>query len=295
MVLPKSSPSAVKTGKAAGSTAGVVAVETTPAASARSKAATGTVDLSLYLLEYLVASRKPVGVTDLAKVFNSSKPTVYRHIQALVKHGFARQDEETNRYEAGIKLLVLGESLRERFNILAAARNEMSLLREATGQAISLSALVNDEAITLELLQGRSVVEFGVKPGRKMDFHATAHGKVALAFGPPRLLENHCLEPLKSWTPGTIKTPQALRNAIKAIQKNGWATAANEIVGGVNAIAAPIFDHREAYAGAIAIIGSTSLIAAKPAQEFIDLVTAAASEISRALGSRGLQPKGETV
>ncbi|MES1979503.1 MAG: IclR family transcriptional regulator [Pseudomonadota bacterium] len=292
MVLSKSPSATAKAVKATGKTP---VVATAPADSARSKAATGTVDLSLYLLEYLVASRKPVGVTDLAKAFNSSKPTVYRHIQALVKHGFARQDEETNRYEAGVKLLVLGELLRERFNILAAARNEMSLLREATGQAISLSALVNDEVITLELLQGRSVVEFGVKPGRKMDFHATAHGKVALAFGPPRLLENHCLEPLKSWTPGTIKTPQALRNAIKAIQKNGWATAANEIVGGVNAIAAPIFDHREAYAGAIAIIGSTSLIAAKPAKEFIDLVTAAAREVSRALGSRGLPPKGETV
>lgn len=261
----------------------------------RAKAATGTVDLSLYLLEYLVASRKPVGVTDLAKVFQSSKPTIYRHIRALVKHGFARQDEETNRYEAGIKLLVLGESLRERFTILAAARNEMSLLREATGQAISLSALVNDEVITLELLQGRTVVEFGVKPGRKMDFHATAHGKVALAFGPPRLLENHCLEPLKSWTSGTIRTPLALRKGVKLIQKNGWATAANEIAGGVNALAAPIFDHREAYAGAIAIIGSTSLIAAKPAKEFIDLVTAAASEVSRALGSQGMRCKGETA
>lgn len=263
--------------------------------SARVKAATGTVDLSLYLLEYLVASRKPVGVTELAKIFDTSKPTVYRHIQALVKHGFARQDEETNRYEAGIKLLVLGEALRERFNILGAARNEMSLLREATGQAISLSTLVNDEVITLELLQGRTLVEFGIKPGTKMDFHATAHGKVALAFGPPRLLESHCLEPLKSWTAGTIKSPLALRKAIKTIQKCGWATAANEIVGGVNALAAPIFDHREAYAGAIAIIGSTSLIAAKPKAEFIDLVTGAAYEVSRALGSRRNRIQGEIV
>lgn len=264
------------------------------AVTSRSKAATGTVDLSLYLLEYLVASRKPVGVTDLAKVFGTSKPTIYRHIQALVKHGFARQDEETNRYEAGIKLLILGETLRERFNILSAARNEMSLLREATGLAVSLSTLVNDEVIALELLQGRTVVEFGVRPGTKMDFHATAHGKVSLAFGPPRLLESLCTVPLKSWTTGTIKTPLALRKAIKTILKCGWATAANEIVGGVNALAAPIFDHREAYAGAIAIIGSTSLIAAKPKAEFIALVTHAAHEVSRALGSQASRIKGET-
>ncbi|MES2511986.1 MAG: IclR family transcriptional regulator [Pseudomonadota bacterium] len=277
------------------SSVGVVASSATTAASSRAKAATGTVDLSLYVLEYLVASRKPVGLPELAQVFNTSKPTVYRHIQALVKHGFARKDEETSRYEAGIKLLVLGEALRERFNILGAARKEMAALRDATGQAISLSTLVNDEVITLELLQGRTVVDFGVKPGTQMDLHATAHGKVSLAFGPPRLLEELCLTPLKLWTTGTIKTPLVLRKSIKAVQKSGWATAANELVGGVNAIAAPIFDHREAYAGAIAIIGSTSLIAAKPTDEFIELVTAAAHRVSQALGSTQPRIKGETV
>ncbi len=113
--------------------------ETSAKANSRSKAATGTVDLSLFLLEHLVASHKPVGVSDLARAFHSTKPTIYRHLQALVKHGFARQDKDTNRYEAGIKLLVLGESLREGFNIVALARSEMSMLREATGQAVSLS------------------------------------------------------------------------------------------------------------------------------------------------------------
>lgn len=272
---------------------------TSPAVAAaktsRVRAATGTLDLSLFLLEYLVGSRKPVGVTDLAKAFQSSKATIYRHIQALVNHGFARQDEETQRYEPGIKLLVLGETLRERFNILTAARDQMSLLREATGQAVSLSTLVNDEVVIIELLQGRTVVEFGVRPGTRMDFHASAHGKTALAYGPPCLLDNFLQEPLKSWTTETIKSPLVLKKAIKAIRKCGWATAANEIVGGVNALAAPIFDHREVFAGAIAIIGSTDLIAAKPRVELIDLVTNAALQVSRALGSSNPRIKGEQV
>lgn len=269
--------------------------EIAPTESARAKAATGTVDLSLQLLEYLVASAKPVGVTDMAKVFGSSKATIYRHIQALVKHGFARQDVETNRYEAGIKLLVLGEALRERFNILTAARSEMAMLREATGQAVSLCAFINDEVIALELLQGRAIVEFGVKPGSKMALHATAHGKMALAFGPPHLFDKLAQDSLKSWTSSTIKTLPALRKAIAAIRKNGWSTAANEIVPGVNALAAPIFDHREAYAGAVAIIGSTHLIEARPRAELIDLVTHSAHQISRALGSSRPLITGETA
>ena len=283
MVLSKSSAAAVK----ATSKASVLAAA--PAKSARNKAATGTVDLSLRLLEYLVASPRPVGVTDLAKIFESSKATIYRHMQALLKHGFARQDEETNRYGAGIKLLVLGETLRERFNILTAARSEMAMLREATGQAVSLCAFVNNEVIALELLQGRTVVEFGVKPGTKMDLHATAHGKVALAFGPDQLLEGLVDKPLKSWTPSTVKSLAALKKAVITVRENGWATAANQLVPGVNALAAPVFDHSEAYTGAIAVIGSSHLIGATPSAELIGLVTHAAQQISGALGSPNMR------
>ncbi|UUZ78668.1 hypothetical protein LP414_07350 [Polaromonas sp. P1(28)-13] len=64
------------------------------------------------------------------------------------------------------------------------------MLREATGQAVSLCAFINEEVIALELLQGRAIVEFGVKPGTKMDLHATAHGKIALAFGPPPIRQS---------------------------------------------------------------------------------------------------------
>jgi len=236
------------------------------------------------VLEYLVESRAPVALTDLAKTFGTSKATVYRHLQALVKHGFARQDEVTSRYEAGIKLLLLGEALRERYSILSCARAQMSSLREATGQAISLSALINDEVVILELLQGRTVVEFGIRPGTRMDLHATAHGKTALAFGPAHLLDDLLASPLKKWTSETVTSASLLKIAIKAVQKQGWATAADGIVWGVNGLAAPVFDHRNQYAGAIAIIGSVHDIPDHPSKELIELVIGAAGQISRSLG-----------
>lgn len=266
---------------------------TIEAQTAGAKAAPTTVDLSLYILEYLVASHRPVGVTDLAKIFNSSKATIYRHVQALVKHGFAQQEEDTSRYGAGIKLLVLGEALRERFSILTKSRDQMAQLREATGLAVSVSTFMNDQVVTLEVLQGRTVIEFGIKPGTTMDFHSTAHGKIALAFGPARLLDGVDKAPLKSWTPETVTDAALLKQEVKRIQKQGWATAANEIVWGVNALAAPIFDHAEHYTGAIAIIGSTQFIEATPRAELIDLVTRAAQLISRSLGSLKSHIRGE--
>ncbi|HEY6355383.1 MAG TPA: helix-turn-helix domain-containing protein, partial [Burkholderiaceae bacterium] len=97
--------------------------------------------MSLRLLERLAVSREPIGISDLAREFGTSKTKVYRHLQTLAHHAFVRQDGATRRYEAGIKLFMLGEHLRERFDILTAARGDMAQLRDATGQAVTLSTL----------------------------------------------------------------------------------------------------------------------------------------------------------
>src|SRR5262245_26296096 len=119
------------------------AVDATPSG------ATETVDLSLRLLDRLAASREPLGVSDLAREFETSKTKVYRHLQTLVRHSFVQQDSATRRYGAGIKLFILGERLRERFDILVAARDDMARLRDATGQAVTLSTLVEDQVVVL--------------------------------------------------------------------------------------------------------------------------------------------------
>src|SRR5882672_3822172 len=91
------------------------------AAQAEPGIGTETVDLSLRLLEFLARSSEPAGVSDLARQFQASKATVYRHLQTLAHHGFVRQETTTMRYTAGIKLFILGERLRERFDVLPVA------------------------------------------------------------------------------------------------------------------------------------------------------------------------------
>jgi IclR family acetate operon transcriptional repressor len=248
-------------------------------------AATETVDLSLRLLERLAGSAQPVGVSDLAREYGTSKTKVYRHLQALARHGFVRQDTPTRRYEAGIKLFILGERLRERFDIITAARDDMARLRDKSGHAVTLSRLVDDQVVIVELLHGRTVVDFGTRPGTVLDLHASAHGKVALAFGPSDLLERCLAGTLKAWTPQTISSRSALERAISQARKRGWATAPNEALIGVNGLAAPIFDHNGKYAGAIAIVGSVQHIAAAPPSAQIAQVKSAAAAIGKKMGS----------
>jgi DNA-binding IclR family transcriptional regulator len=73
------------------------------------------------------------------------------------------------------------------------------------------------------------------------------------------------------------------------VGKRGWSTAPNQVIMGVNTLAAPVFDHRGVLIGSIAIVGSTQFIAPKPPPAQLSAVLEAARSVSRDLGWKGQQ------
>lgn len=237
-------------------------------------------DITLRMLEHLALESEPRGVTELAEALGLAKTTAHRHLRTLVERGFARQHAGTQRYEPGIKLFQLGERLRERFTLGRAAREVMQRLRDTSGQAVTLSALIDSRVIVVDLLQGHTLIEFGVRPGTDMDLTRTAHGRTALAFGPVSL------RPVSGRMAGSRQNNAALERQLSSIRKQGWATAANEVMYGMNALASPVFDAGGQYLGAVAIVGSVQYIPAKPSAAQIEQVKGAALAISSHMGWR---------
>jgi DNA-binding IclR family transcriptional regulator len=246
-------------------------------------AGTSTLDLALQAVEYLVQQSRPASLAQIAEALSASKATIYRHLVTLQRHGLVRQEAETGRYEAGIKLMVLGEQLRQRFDIVSAAREELMTLRDRTGQAVTVCAAVDDELIVLELIQGRTLIEFSTRPGTRLAFHASAHGKIWLAFGSQQRTAAIADGPLEAWTPATIVSREKLLADLDAVRDRGWATAPDEVITGVNTVAAPVFDHRKVLVGSIAIVGATQFIPPVPDPEQIREVVSSAARISRGL------------
>ena len=243
-----------------------------------------SVEVVLSLLEHLAAARRPVGVSEVAKALGLSKPRAHRHLRALVSRGYARQDALSGGYEVGVRVVTLGEAARERFDVMAAIRPVMHALREATGLAVTASALVGDDVVVLEMLQGAQLIDFGVRPGSKLDLHASAHGLVTLAFGPPALLERALASPLRGWTEQTLVEAHAIRDEVEQVRRRGWATADGAVQLGVNALAAPVLDHQGVCRGAVALVGASQFIPAVPNARQIASVAEAAARASRALG-----------
>ena len=71
------------------------------------------------------------------------------------------------------------------------------------------------------------------------------------------------------------------------VRRQGWATAVDAVQIGLNALAAPVFDHRGAWRGSLAVVGSSEAIPETPADGMIAILTQAAAHASRQLGWRG--------
>jgi IclR family transcriptional regulator, acetate operon repressor len=246
------------------------------AASPRRSPATGTVDLALQILEHLAHRGQSASLASITKAFWVSKATIYRHLQALVQQGFVQQEEATGNYEVGIKLVVLGEAARGRFDIVRAGRDELIALRDKTQQAATVCGMVQDAPVVLDLIQGYSVIDFGTRPGTRLALDGSAHGKTWLAFSSGAPIER-ALARAREHKP-------ALVQEIAKVRRRGWATAPNEVIDGVNTLAAPVLDHSARMVGSIAIVGATQFIAPEPSRAQIDAVVGAARRISRALG-----------
>jgi IclR family KDG regulon transcriptional repressor len=127
-------------------------------------------------------------------------------------------------------------------------------------------------------------------------FHASAQGKILLAFSPRPLQQRLLARPLERFTPQTITDPNRLEEEIMRTVRLGYAAAPEEAMLGINAVAAPIFDAKDACIGAVALVGSIQFLPAEPDADTVAVLKTTAQEISRRLGhgraQRYLPPKG---
>jgi IclR family transcriptional regulator, KDG regulon repressor len=242
--------------------------------------------LALNVLEHIAQAQRAIGVTELARTFGTTKSRIFRHLQTLVAAGYLIQESETERYRISARLMALGQAVSDGHELSAAARPAMRELRDRFGHSVALSVIEKDIVHIVATLTGRSNVEIGVKPGSSLSLHASAQGKIALAFGDEVLMRRLMQSPLEAKTPYTLVDAVTLAAEIHLVRGRGWASAANEALIGLNAVAAPVLNALGQYAGSVAVVDSIQYIPEQPSQDLVDGVRAAARRVSADLGFR---------
>jgi IclR family KDG regulon transcriptional repressor len=250
----------------------------------RSETGVRSVQVALDVLEAVAFAEGDVGVSELAARLGLTKGSIFRHLQTLVERGYLAQNPATSRYRLGVKLHLLGQVASGRIDLLSAAEAPMKALRDEIGQTVVLATVGLRGVVVLSTLMGKAPIEIGVRPGSELRFHASAQGKIALAFGRRALAAQLRRQPLDRFTEHTIAELPVLDREIDEIRRRGWATAPEEVLLGVNALAAPIFDDAGECVATLALVGSIQFIPRRPDAAQIAALTRATEQISRHLG-----------
>lgn len=242
-----------------------------------------SVQLAIDVLETVAFSADELGVTQIAQRLNVTKGSVHRHLQTLVERGYLAQNSTTARYTIGPKSRLLAKHAPET-DLVNLAEGPMRQLRDALDQPVVLSEMTPRGVLVLAKLPSTSPIEIGVRPGSELAFHASAQGKLMLAFAPRPFRDRILSKPLQRFTEKTLVSPRKIEHELQEIVRLGYASAPEEVALGLNAVAAPIFDARNVCVAAIAIVGLIQFLPEKPRQPDVTLLVEAARQISRKLG-----------
>ena len=242
-----------------------------------------SVQLAIDVLETVSFADEEMGVTQIAERLSVTKGSVFRHLHTLVERGYLAQNPATSRYTIGPKSRLLAR-LAPETDLVKIAEGPMRELRDALGHSVVLSEMTPRGALVLATLASTAPIEIGVRSGSELPFHATAQGKVMLAYAPRPFQARILARRFEAFTDKTITSAERLEKSLLDIAKRGYASAPGESMLALNAVAVPIFDSHDACIAALAVVGSIQFLPDKPKRSDIDGLTKASQQISRKLG-----------
>jgi DNA-binding IclR family transcriptional regulator len=236
-------------------------------------------DRALAILGAFSPERPLLRVSELAGELNLHKSTVSRLLAILQARGLVRRDGD--RFAPGPELARLGVLAVNGLPLVQAAREPLGRLAEETKETVNLAVRRGDEAVNVVQVQTAHFLGMTDWSGRGAPLHATANGKVLLAFG-----DGAPVEELPALTRRTITEPDALEAELERVRRAGFATAVEELEVGLNAVAAPVFDAAGACLAAVSVSGPSFRLPARKLTAVAARCRASTEEISASLGHR---------
>ncbi|WP_110206768.1 IclR family transcriptional regulator domain-containing protein [Nocardioides daejeonensis] len=178
---------------------------------------------------------------ELAARTGLSRPAVRRILLTLQHLGYVRPEQ--GHWTLTPRVLTIGQHFAATHSIVEIAQPHLQRLAELTHESASLGQLDGPHVIYVGRVHVRRVMATSVDIGTRLPTHATAMGRVLLAWAEERAVE-HALAsvPLRQLTPRTVTDPVALRDLLHQVRIDGWAIVDSELEEGFLAAAVPVRD-----------------------------------------------------
>jgi DNA-binding IclR family transcriptional regulator len=195
-----------------------------------------TIEKASDLLFFLSAQSAACPLSQIARSLELPKSSAHRLLQSLRYRHLVEQDGR-GRYRLGVGCIALGLGAAEQDALVRHARPILEERARSVGETFFLVAARAKSLVVLDKVEGSSFLRASPQVGASVPVHATAVGKVYLAFAPDLVTLR---EPLETFTPVTKRTVRALEPTVELARRSGYSHSEDEWQQGLSAVAAPI-------------------------------------------------------
>ncbi len=247
-----------------------------------------SVTRALNVLDVLLSASRSLLLTEVATAAALDRATTYRLLHVLVEQGYAHRETASKRYSVNPAFF-----LRQKMGVPApAARIARPVLRQLhaeTTAEVSIASFQGAEISYERQFVGRHQKGEGLFRG-VLPSHATASGKVMLAFRPEAEVRKiYEFMPLTAYTPRTLHDLPALQGHLQKIRSCGFSVNQREFMDDRICIAVPIRTAQKDGSLALSISLPATVTDGRSIERLIDRTKHASERVSRLLDGQATE------
>ncbi|GAA1845464.1 IclR family transcriptional regulator [Pseudonocardia ailaonensis] len=205
------------------------------------------------ILEYLAAHPDGAALRDIRDELDLPRSSVWLLVRQLVEGGYVHRVDDT-RFTVGSRLLRMGLNVYQIASMGGDGRMYLQSLSSETGLDVYLAIRTGDNVVYADRVFGANSVQIRHRLGEPRSLHASAAGKLFLAFDEDGLWERRIDgRTLESFTPHTLVDHDALRAQLAEARLRGYVDVRDEVLTSICSIGAMSFDPDGSPWGAVVV------------------------------------------
>ncbi len=247
----------------------------------------GSIVIGGRLLAVMANAGRPLMLRDIAAGAELTSAQAHAYLVSFRKIGLVEQTSESGLYQLGPFALQLGLARMRSVDALRLATRAAPELAVELGLMTTVTVWGSLGATVVQVNEAENQVHVNLRAGTVYSLLHTATGRVFAAFLPKEVVAAHRKTAAKIsglLEPANAEPTEELLVEVERTRARGYATAVGSPIPGVNAVAAPIFDHTCGLKVALTVIGPASLVDISPDSALVARVVAFSAALSAELG-----------
>jgi IclR family transcriptional regulator, KDG regulon repressor len=213
------------------------------------------IDKCFGILDLMARSRKPFGISEIARQLSLSKSTVFNIVHTLVDLHVLESRNGGN-LNFGTRLHVLGKAASSRADLIRIVHPFLEEISTASNFSTFLGVRSDLKAVIVDKADAEVDVKISSEVGMRLPLFAGAGGKALLSLLPDESLDIILSDnELEQFTPHTIVDVNDYKKAISDVRQKGIAYDQEEYIEGIVALSVPINAHKIDVQAAIWVAG----------------------------------------